>query len=96
MKQPLLSRILSPSSGSVVWAGLAAVLAIAILDLVGWMLDVPLLKGINPQWTPMKAITAVCFLASVAAVALAIGPAPARWRVRLARPAARRSAWWAC
>jgi PAS domain S-box-containing protein len=67
----------------VVWSGLVIVLAIALLDLVGWALGISFLTGINPQWTPMKAITAVCFLLSVAAVACVQGGAAGRWCVRL-------------
>jgi hypothetical protein len=36
----------------------------AIVVMVGWILDIPVLKSILPIWVSMKFITAVCFLLS--------------------------------
>jgi PAS domain S-box-containing protein len=42
--------------------------AIACLALAGYVLGMPALESINPRWTPMKVVTAVCFLMSAAAL----------------------------
>jgi PAS domain-containing protein len=38
------------------------VIVISLLDLAGWLFNIPLLKSIMPFWTPMKIITAICFI----------------------------------
>jgi PAS domain S-box-containing protein len=38
------------------------VFVISFLDLAGWLFNIPLLKSIMPFWTPMKIITAICFI----------------------------------
>lgn len=42
---------------------LVAILSFSVL--VGWMFDIPLLKGFSPQWVNMKANTAFCFVFAV-------------------------------
>jgi PAS domain S-box-containing protein len=70
-----------------VWATVTLMLAIASLDLVGWMIDVPFLRGITPQWTPMKIITALGFILSATALVCLPGPLEAKWRLRVAQAA---------
>jgi len=59
------------------------VLAIGVLDLLGWMLDIPLLKSILPHWKPMMIITAICMMLS--AVALVSSQASRLWKRGLSR-----------
>ncbi len=73
------------AAASVGVTAIAVVFAIAVLDLVGWLLGIPLLKGVDPQFTPMKVVTAICFLMSAAALACLRGNKQVRWKLRLSR-----------
>ncbi len=44
------------------------VIVISILDLIGWIFNVTFLKGFNSEGTPMKVITASCFILSSIAI----------------------------
>lgn len=52
-------------------------LALGVTVLVGWTASLPLLVQIRPDWTPMVLNTAVAFIVSSAALALAT--LPGRW-----------------
>ena len=49
---------------------LLTVLLISILDLFGWVFNIPFLKYLDPNWTPMRVITALFFMFSAAALYL--------------------------
>jgi len=60
-----------PRSGrSVAWLAILIVFAISTLDLVGWMLNITLLKSIKSEWISMRVITALCL--ALSAIELAI------------------------
>jgi PAS domain S-box-containing protein len=58
-------------------AGFLAIIIMIIIvgfDLLGWALDITVLKSVSPQWTSMRIITAICFLASASVlVSLRLG-----------------------
>jgi len=70
MNQRWHGRWLPGSTRSVAWLAILVVLAISVLDLVGWMLDITPLKSIKPEWTSMRAVTAVCLALSALGLAL--------------------------
>ena len=37
---------------------------ISIFDIIGWIFNFTFLKGINSEWSPMRVITAICFIFS--------------------------------
>jgi methyl-accepting chemotaxis protein len=62
-----------------------AVTAVGVAVLIGWMLNIPLLKSIHPSLVTMKANTALAFLLSgIALLMLQAGPADQR-KLRIAR-----------
>jgi PAS domain S-box-containing protein len=71
------------SAKSIRWLAATAVFLIGSLTLVGWMLDIPLLKSIRPEWNSMKVVTAICLM--MAAVALACSQAAKLWKRRLSQ-----------
>ncbi|HYK89792.1 MAG TPA: hypothetical protein VE398_13525, partial [Acidobacteriota bacterium] len=75
---------LSFSTHSISRIAITLVVLIAGLDLVGWALDIGLLKGIVPYSTPMRVITALCFLISAAVLACSQGEVLSRRKVILA------------
>ena len=64
------SVILPHSARSIAWLAILIVFTIGFLALVGWMLDITLLKSIGPQWRSMQIITAICFILSATELAL--------------------------
>jgi len=52
------------------WWAVIIVIVISLLDLLGWIYNITFLKSVLIQWTPMKMITACCFLASTASLAI--------------------------
>jgi PAS domain S-box-containing protein len=64
------ARLLFHSSRSIAWLAIIVVLALSLLAVAGWMLNVPLLKSVESQWISMKVVTAVCLV--FAAIALAL------------------------
>ncbi len=52
------------------WISLAIILTLSILDLLGWAFDLAVFKSIGVEWTPMKIITALCFILSVFGIIL--------------------------
>ena len=63
-------RFLPYTTQAVAWLAIGVVLVLSLLDLLGWLFNVSLLKSVSPQWIPMKAITALCFIFLAAALAL--------------------------
>jgi PAS domain S-box-containing protein len=63
-------RFLPHTTRSVAGVAIGFVLALSMLNLLGWLLNVSLLKSVSPHWVPMKVITALCFIFSAAALAL--------------------------
>ena len=58
------------SSRSYGWWAVIIVIVISLLDLLGWMYNIAFLKSVRIQWIPMKMVTACCFLASSASLAI--------------------------
>ncbi len=54
----------------VVWISLTIVCCLCLMNLAGWVFDIPVLKSFLSSWKPMEAITSVCLLMSVAALVL--------------------------
>src|SRR5450631_1827641 len=50
------------------WISIIIVLTLSVLDLIGWVFDLSILKSIGVQWTPMRMISAICFILSVSAI----------------------------
>lgn len=48
--------------GIIFWISLSIALTLSLLDLIGWVFDLSILKSLSVQWTPMKIITAVSFI----------------------------------
>jgi PAS domain S-box-containing protein len=46
----------------IIWISISSILLLALLDLVGWIFDIAILKSVMPHWIPMKIITAICFV----------------------------------
>jgi PAS domain S-box-containing protein len=68
MKKPRYIYSIPGSSQFIVKLSVIIVLAISILDLAGWMFNITFLRSLNLEWTPMKVITAFCFIFSGAAM----------------------------
>ncbi len=85
MKQLWHSFLLPVSVKSLSRLGVLVAFVIGGLDLVGWALDIGIIKSVNPLWTSMRIITALCFLMSAAALACLQGMAPIRWKVVVSR-----------
>lgn len=49
---------------------LIVVTALGIIDLIGWVFDVTILKSISVHWMPMKLVTAICFILSATSLYL--------------------------
>ena len=67
---------------------LLAVLAVLVtisLALVGWVLNIPSLKGVSPQWTAMRIITIICFFMSAAVMTIVQRRSTIRWTIILSR-----------
>jgi hypothetical protein len=64
MKKQRNSFKISNSTQFLVKLAIMIVLTISILDVTGWVLNIPFFKGIDPEWIPMKIITAFCFILS--------------------------------
>jgi PAS domain S-box-containing protein len=81
------SRFLFLSVKSVAWLAIITVLAISLLALTGWLLDLTPLKSILPQWVTMKITTAICLaLLAIELAFLNKSPANIRKRILLQAP----------
>jgi len=67
-------RLVSPglSEGSVitVWISILAVIIMSLLNILGWIFDITVLKSFLSSWKPMQAITAVSFMLLALSLAL--------------------------
>jgi PAS domain S-box-containing protein len=71
------SLSLPGSLQTAVWISISVVFVLSILDLLGWLFNITLLKSILPQWIPMKIITAGCFIFTASALVIIKGNLPA-------------------
>jgi hypothetical protein len=62
------SLLVPRSAKSLSWFSISIVFAISFLALLGWALDIPLLKSAERRWIPMKVTTAICFILLAAAL----------------------------
>ncbi len=53
-----------------VWLFIGTVLAIAVLDLAGWLFGITFLKSLGHDWIPMTITTSLCFILSGSALAV--------------------------
>ena len=73
MRQLIRQNIFhSNSSRSFAWGAVIFVMVISLLDLFGLFFNITLLKSLLVTWSPMKMITAGCFLASAGSLAIAV------------------------
>ena len=63
---------MSNKGRSIAWIAIFILYLFPLLDLFGWILNIPVLKSINPAWTPMKPITAVSLFLSAILLTLII------------------------
>lgn len=61
---------LNSSSDSIGQLLLFLVLVFSILNIIGWIFDIPLFKSVHPQGTPMRVITTICFILYVFALGM--------------------------
>ena len=85
MKQPAMRKFAPLSTASVGTAAIVLSIVVSVLALAGYLLGNPFLEGINPRFTPMKIITAVCFLMSAAALLCLRQKTPGRKKMTLVR-----------
>ncbi len=86
--QQRYSQFLPHSARSFAWLAILLVFAISLLALVGWVLNIPLLKSIKSQWIRMSCITATCLILSAIQLALLqISPSNLRRFMVLKAPA---------
>ncbi len=74
---------LSSPSGLTVLVSIAAVFLLSILDLTGWIFNIPVLKSVLSEWGPMKIITALCFILTSSALLAIQVMKPERRGVRI-------------
>ena len=85
MKRSLHSLFFPLSVESVGWFAIILVFIISILALLGWILGVASLTSVNPDFTAMRVVTALCFLLSAAALACIHGRSAGRWQITVSR-----------
>jgi len=78
------SNLLSPS-GLTVAISIFTVFLLSILDLAGWIFNIPVFKSVVSIWVPMRIITAVCFIlaAFILSTILLIPPKKRRGKILL-------------
>jgi signal transduction histidine kinase/ActR/RegA family two-component response regulator len=64
------SLFLPRSPKSLAWLAIMIVFAIGFLALIGWMLNITLLKSVKPGWIRMSVITATCLILAALELAL--------------------------
>ncbi len=58
------------SARSIARLAILVVFAVSFLGLVGWVLDIALLKSISPRWITMRSMTAICLALQAIELAL--------------------------
>jgi PAS domain S-box-containing protein len=76
---------LQPRSQIIVWFLIALIFLISLLDLTGWIFNIPVLKSIDPRWISMKIISAICLIFSTASVILVQTGSSDRIKIIVAR-----------
>ncbi len=76
---------LNPGPRTVVWTSLAVVYIISLLDLAGWIFNITLLTSIEPQWTQMKIVTAICLMLAGAAILVMQSGSPGHLKTGLSK-----------
>ncbi|MGA3282644.1 MAG: PAS domain S-box protein [Smithella sp.] len=61
------------------------VFIISISTLLGWMIGIDILKSINPHFTAMRVVTALCFLLSAAALVFIKNRSAGHWQIKVSR-----------
>jgi len=77
--------LFSHSKGTAFKFAVIIVLTISILDLIGWIFDITLLKSIYDHWTPMKLITALCLIFYAFSLLLIEERSSSRFRINFAK-----------
>jgi PAS domain S-box-containing protein len=85
MKRSLRSFLFPVSIESVIWLAIILVFIISILTIFGWILGIKILKSINPYFTDMRIVTALCFLLSAASLTCIHGKSTKRRRIIASR-----------
>ena len=82
------SLLLPHSARSIAWLAILTVFAIGFLALVGWLMDITLLKSVRSEWITMRVITAACLvLSAMELTLLQISPSNLRRFMVLQAPA---------
>ncbi len=68
---------INPSMRRFFWISVIVVIVISFLDLLGWLLDIPQLKSVIPDWESMKAVTAISFMITSLALVIIFTKKPA-------------------
>jgi PAS domain S-box-containing protein len=85
MERGWSSNIFPLSAESVGRLAIILVSIISILTLFGWMIGVDILKSINPHFTAMRVVTALCFLLSAAALVFIKNRSAGGWQIKVSR-----------
>ena len=82
------SLFLPRSAKPIAWMATLVVFTISLLALIGWFLDIALLRSVRPQWVRMSVITAVCLILACAQLTLLqVNPSSLRRLMVLQAPA---------
>jgi PAS domain S-box-containing protein len=73
----------SPAGKVTVWICILLVFIFSFLDLIGWMFNITLFKSVLSQYTPMKVVTALCFIFSATSLAAIHYGKNAQWKSKL-------------
>jgi len=85
MERGWSSNIFPLSAESVGRLAIILVSIISILTLFGWMIGIDILKSINPHFTAMRVVTALCFLLSAAALVCIKNRSAGHWQIKVSR-----------
>jgi len=85
MKRSWSLNIFPLSAESISRLAIILVSIISILTLLGWMTGIDILKSINPHFTAMRVVTALCFLLSAAALFCIKNRSAGHWQIKVSR-----------